>query len=98
MNEIEKIFVMYESNKKIKSMDYSYFINDLISEFTNEIRLRVIRYIYETIEERGVKFNREIDITFLKEIYNAKNNYFKKEEADNRLEFEDCLELYHYIY
>ena len=98
MNEIEKIFVMYESNKKIKSMDYSYFINDLISEFTNEIRLRVIRYIYETIEERGVKFNREIDITFLKEIYNAKNNYFKKEEADNRLEFEDCLELYHYVY
>ena len=98
INDIENILIMYESNKKIKSMDYRDFINDLISEFTNEMRLRTIRYIYETIEERGVKFNREINLTSLKEIYNAKNNYFKKEEADNRLEFEDCLELYHYIY
>ena len=98
INDIENIFILYESNRKIKSMNYRDFINDLISEFTNEMRLRIIRYIYETIEERGVKFNHEIDISFLKEIYNAKNNYFKKEEADNRLEFEDCLELYHYIY
>ena len=79
-------------------MNYKDFINDLISEFTDEIRIKVINYIYETIVERGNKFNREIDLTFLKEVYNAKKNYFKKEEADNRLEYEDCLELFYYIY
>lgn len=98
IDEIEKLFYMYESNNKIKSMNYIDFINDLISEFTNEIRLKAINYIYETIEERANKFNRKIDLNFLKEIYNSKNNYFKKEEAENRLDFEDCFELFHFIY
>ena len=70
----------------------------MISEFTNEKRLKTIGYIYETIEERGNKFNRDIDLTFLKEIYNSKKNYFKKDETENRLEFEDCLELFNFIY
>ena len=96
--DLEKIFDNYEVISNPKMMNYKNFINDLISEFTNEKREKIIKYIYGTIEERGNKFNREIDISFLKEVYNARKNYFKKEEADNRLEFEDCLELYNYIY
>ena len=98
IEDVEKIFANYGNNKKMKSINYKDFINDLISEFTDENREKVIRYIYETIEERGNKFNRDIDLSFLKEVYNAKKNYFKKDEVENRLEFEDCLELFHYIY
>ena len=98
VDEVEKIFYIYDSNKKIKSMNYKNFINDLISEFTNKKREKIIKYIYDTIEERGNKFNRDISLTFLKEVYNPKKNYFIKEEGENRLEFEDCLELFHYIY
>ena len=97
-NDLEKIFDTYGTINNEKTMNYKNFINDLISEFTNEEREKIIRYIYSTIEERGNKFNRNIDLSFLKEVYNAKKNYFKKEESDNRLEFEDCLELYNYIY
>ena len=97
-NDLEKIFDTYGTINNEKTMNYKNFINDLISEFTNEEREKIIRYIYSTIEERGNKFNRDIDLSFLKEVYNAKKNYFKKEESDNRLEFEDCLELYNYIY
>ena len=97
-NDLEKIFDTYGAINNEKTMNYKNFINDLISEFTNEEREKIIRYIYSTIEERGNKFNRDIDLSFLKEVYNAKKNYFKKEESDNRLEFEDCLELYNYIY
>ena len=96
--DIEKIFYVYGSEKKIKSMNYKDFINDLMSEFTNKKREKIIRYIYDTIEERGNKFNRDIDLSFLKEVYNPKKNYFIKEEGENRLEFEDCLELFYYIY
>ena len=98
IEDIEKIFIIYEFNKKNKSINYKDFINDLISEFTNEKRLKTIGYIYETIEERGNKFNRDIDLIFLKEVYNSKKNFFKKDETENRLEFEDCLELFHFIY
>ena len=97
-NDLEKIFDTYGTINNEKTMNYKNFINDLISEFTNEEREKIIKYIYSTIEERGNKFNRNIDLSFLKEVYNAKKNYFKKEESDNRLEFEDCLELYNYIY
>jgi Ca2+-binding EF-hand superfamily protein len=97
-DEIEAIFNIYGSNKKIKSMKYRDFIDDLVSEFINKKRDKIIRYIYGTIEERGNKFNRDLDLSFLKEVYNPKKNYFIKEEGENRLEFEDCLELFHYIY
>ena len=79
-------------------MNYELFLNDLILGYTPRQRQNVINYIYDTILERGEKFEREIDISFLKEVYNAKNNYFKKDENENRVEFEECLELYHYSY
>ena len=97
-SDLEKIFAEYGTVNNEKTMNYKNFINDLISEFTSEKREKVIKYIYGTIEERGNKFNRDIDLSFLKEVYNGRKNYFVKEEADNRLEFEDCLELYNYIY
>ena len=96
--DLEQIFDKYEIANDQNLINYKNFLNDLISEFSNEKREKIIRYIYSTIEERGNKFNREINISFLKEVYNAKKNYFKKEESDNRLEFEDCLELYNYIF
>ena len=91
--DLEQIFDKYEIANDQNLINYKNFLNDLISEFSNEKREKIIRYIYSTIEERGNKFNREINLSFLKEVYNAKKNYFKKEESDNRLEFEDCLEL-----
>ena len=97
-DDLEQIFDKYGISNDQNIINYKNFLNDLISEFTNEKRDKVIRYIYSTIEERGNKFNREINLSFLKEVYNAKKNYFKKEESDNRLEFEDCLELYNYIF
>ena len=96
--DLEKIFDFYETINDEKIINYKNFINDLISEFTSEKREKIIKYIYITIKERGDKFKREIDLPFLKEVYNARKNYFKKEESDNRLEFEDCLELFNYIY
>ena len=97
-SDLEQIFDKYGITNEQNIINYKNFLNDLISEFTNEKREKVIRYIYCTIEERGNKFNRDINLSFLKEVYNAKKNYFKKEESDNRLEFEDCLELYNYIF
>ena len=96
--DLQQIFDIYGTNQNEQFINYKNFINDLISGFTNDKREKVIKYIYGTIEERGNKFKRDIDISFLKEVYNARKNYFIKEEADNRLEFEDCLELYNYIY
>ena len=98
IDNIDEIFKDYGVDKIQNSMNYELFLNDLILGYTSKQRQNVINYIYDTIIERGENFEREIDIPFLKEIYNAKNNYFIKEESANRFEFEECLDIYHYSY
>jgi len=98
VNEIDTIFKIYGTDKVGNSMTYEKYFKDLILYFTSGQRQDVINYIFDTIKERGESLERETDITFLKEMYNPKNNYFKEDETDNKLEFDDCLEIFHYSY
>ena len=98
IDNIDEIFKNYAVDKLQNTMNYELFLNDLILGYTPTERQDVINYIYDTIVERGENFKRDIDIPFLREVYNAKNNYFEKRENENRIEFEVCLETYHYSY
>ena len=79
-------------------MNYELFLNDLISGYVSKLRNNVINYIYDTLLKRAKNFQREIDVQFLKEEYNAINNYFIKEESENRNDYEECLETFHYSF
>ena len=98
VDEVDIIFKIYGTDKVGTSMSYGHYFNDLLSNYSSKQRQDIIEYIFDTIKERGDSLEREIDIPFLKEMYNPKNNYFKEDEVDNKLEFEDCLDLYHYSY
>ena len=98
IDNIDEIFKNYAVDKLQNTMNYELFLNDLVLGYTPTERQDVINYIYDTIVERGENFKRDIDIPFLREVYNAKNNYFEKRENENRIEFEECLETYHYSY
>ena len=98
IDEVDTIFKLYGTDKVASSFSYGKFFNDLILYFSSKQRQDIIEYIFETIKERGESLEREIDINFLKDMYNAKNNYFKDDETDNKIEFDDCLELFHYSY
>ena len=98
IDEIDTIFKIYGTDKVASSFSYGKLFNDLVLYFTSKQRQDIIDYIYDTIKERGESLEREIDINFLKDMYNPKNNYFKEDETDNKLEFDDCLELFHYSY
>ena len=98
IDEIDTIFNIYGTDKIGSSISYEKFFNDLVLNYSSKQRQDVIIFIFNTIKERGESLEREIDVTFLKEMYNPKNNYFKEDETDNKLEFDDCLELYHYSY
>ena len=98
VNEIETLFKIYGTDKVGNSMSYDKYFKDLIFYYSSKQRQDVINNIFETIKERGESLEREADITFLKEMYNPKNNYFKEDETDNKLEFDDCLEIFHYSF
>ena len=96
VDEIEYLFSEFASDYNI--MNYDKFLDNLITNFSNKNRIKIIEFIFSTIEERATEFKRNIDLTFLKEVYNPKRNFFQKEEAENRMEFDECLELYLFFY
>ena len=79
-------------------MNYQIFLKNLVLAYVSSYRQNIINYIYDSLLKRAESLEREIDINFLKEEYNAINNYFIKEENENRNEFEECLETFHYSF
>ena len=98
VDDMDNLFKIFATDKTLSSMKYEDFINCLTMSYISDYRKDIINLIFNTIEERAFEHQKELNIPLLKEIYNAKNNFFKKEESDNRVEFEDCLEIYHFCY
>ena len=98
VDDVDELFKNYGIDKIRNTMDYELYLNDLILGYTSKERQNAINYIFDTIAERGENLMKDINLTFLKDIYNGRNNYFQKDEKENRIEFEECLEIYHYSY
>ena len=98
IDDIDIVFKIFSTDKAYNTMNYELFLNDLISGYVSKLRNNVINYIYDTLLKKAKNFQREIDVPFLKEEYNAINNYFIKEESENRNDYEECLETFHYSF
>ena len=98
VDDIDIIFQNFSTDKVYNTMNYDFFLQDLISSYVSKCRNDVINFIYDTILKRAQSFQREVDIPFLKEEYNASNNYFIKEVNENRIDFEESLETFHYSF
>jgi len=98
IDDIDIIFKNFSTDKVCNTMNYDCFLQDLIISYVSKYRNDIINYIYDTLLKRAKNLQREIDITFLKEEYNALNNYFIKEVNENRIDFEECLETFHYSF
>ena len=98
VDDLDIIFQNFSTDKVYNTMNYDFFLQDLISSYVSKCRNDVINFIYDTILKRAESFQREVDISFLKEEYNASNNYFIKEVNENRIDFEESLETFHYSF
>ena len=98
IDDIDLIFKTFSEDKVYNTMNYHLFLNDLILGYVSKLRNDIINSTYESLLKRADNFQRAIDIPFLKEEYNAMNNYFIKEENENRNDFEECLETFHYSF
>ena len=98
VDDIDIIFQNFCTDKVYNTMNYDFFLQDLISSYVSKSRNDIINFIYDTLLKRAESFQREVDIPFLKEEYNASNNYFIKEVNENRIDFEESLETFHYSF
>ena len=98
VDDLDIIFQNFSTDKVYNTMNYDFFLQDLISSYVSKSRNDIINFIYDTLLKRAESFQREVDIPFLKEEYNASNNYFIKEVNENRIDFEESLETFHYSF
>ena len=98
--EIDIIFNKFCVDKNKNLIFYEDFLKYISVNSSNNKREDIIKYVYDTLIERCTNNdkNKDLDLDFLKEIYNPKNNYFIKDESENNLEFINCLETFHYSY
>ena len=98
LEELDSIFNEFGVDYSKNFIYHEDFIKYISVKNLNKKRDNLIKYIYDILFKNKGKYNNDITIQYLKDEYNAKNNYFIKNETDNYLEFIDCLEIYHFCY
>ena len=99
IEEIEEIFNEFGIDYSKNYIYHEDFIKFLSVKSTNKSRENIIKNIFDILLARCGNFNEDcLTVNYLKENYNAKNNYFINNESENYLEFIDCLEIFHFSY
>ena len=96
--EIDLIFIELGVDYSKNYLYHEDFIKFLSVKMLNKKRDDIIKNIYDILLEKEGNSGGDLNIKYLKDIYNSKNNYFIKDEEDNYLEFIDCLEIFHFCY
>ena len=96
--EIDLIFNELGVDYSKNYMYHEDFIKFLSVKMLNKKRDDIIKNIYDILLEKEGNSGDDLNLKYLKDIYNSKNNYFIKDEEDNYLEFIDCLEIFHFCY
>ena len=96
-SDINELFKEYGSNEN-NIIYYLKFLKDISNFSLNKKREDEIRKVCQFIYNKSNEFYKPINIDFIKEIYCAENNYFISDEGENKIDFFDCLELFHYAF
>ena len=97
-SDINQLFNEYGVNYKKTIINYLNFINELSNFSINQNRDNEIKKAANFIYKKSNELRKPININFLKEIYSPENNYFIKDSNENKIDFIDCLELFHYAF
>ena len=96
--DIENIFFNYGINNKKDKINYIDFLNKITESSINQLRDNSINDSLNKLLNLSNENNCPITVNLLKNYYNPRNNYFIGDQTENRNDFENCLELYHYFF
>ena len=96
--DIENLFNEYGINHKKNLINYIDLLKQISESTLNQSREDVIRDSLNKLFNIANQNNCPITLNLLKNIYNPKNNYFIGDQTENKNDYENCLELYHYFF
>ena len=97
-SDINQLFNEYGVNYKKSIINYLNFLNELSNFSLNKNRENEIKKAANFIYNKSNELRKPINLNFLKEIYSPENNYFIRDSYENKIDFIDCLELFHYAF
>ena len=72
---------------------------DLLIESSNYVnRKNTVEEVFNFIYAHCQDIHEDFTIDYVKSCYLAKNNFLNKDEVNNKTEFDEIIELYHYCY
>ena len=96
--DIENIFYEYGINSNKDVINYISFLQKITDSSITQSRDSIIRDCFNKLYSFANENKLKLNINLIKDLYNPKNNYFISDEIENRNDFENCLELYHYFF
>ena len=97
-SDINQLFNEYGVNYKKSIINYLNFLKELSNFSLNKNRENEIKKAANFIYNKSNELRKPINLNFLKEIYSPENNYFIRDSYENKIDFIDCLELFHYAF
>jgi hypothetical protein len=97
-NEIKSIFNYFAVDNRKSVVDFNNFLKYLCSLNNNNKREKFIENSFKVLENKSKDLIKILNLEFLKENYNSKNNIFNPDENLNKIDFYDCLELFHNVF
>ena len=97
-NELKSIFNYFAIDNKKSVINFNNFLKYLYSLNNNSKRENFIENAFKVLENKCKDLIKIFNMEFLKENYNSKNNIFNPDEALNKIDFYDCLDLFHNVF
>jgi hypothetical protein len=99
LRDVEKLFFEKSHDIQKTTINYEKLFKEMISHTMSEVKLNIIKSIFEHIQQMSKDYNSdELTIEFVKRIYSSKNNILNNDENSCKIEFDECLELFHFGY
>jgi hypothetical protein len=99
LKDVEKLFFEKSHDIQKTTINYEKLFKEMISHTMSEIKLNVINSIFEHIQQLSKEYNSdELTTEFVKRVYSSKNNILNNDENSCKIEFDECLDLFHFGY
>ena len=99
LKDVEMLFNEKAQDVQKTRIQYDKLFKEIISRTMTDNKIQQVKLIYDQIQQMSVEYNcDELTIDFIKQVYKSKNNILNPDESNCKIEFDECIELFHFCY
>ena len=96
--EVEQLYIQYAVDAKKTLLNYRTLFDILIESSNYPNRKSKVESVFNYLYAHCQDIHEDFTIDYVKSCYLSKNNYLNNDEVNNKTEFDEIIELFHYCY